>query len=369
MLSPLLSADIEAQEILPPQARVMVVDDSLQPGSTARIVRSAMLVNAGSRAAASGAALNLLQETLQPTPRIIGNAALPAAVPQNGRSDNVTFHTNTPPPFRRALPSAQPVAAPSIASGAPLATTAHHRSKIPMPRSRARPCCRWRHWRIASLPQAYGWIPLRSAGISRFRLRCRRGRRWRSSRFRATAAATRSKPQNGCGARGSRSTSSPRARFMRWYRSAATGHRCGCGRNGRRPRRNCALAPRSQALSKAELQPGDIVIREGAPPAAGAGARGAFSESRAMSVERRNQLAVALHCDKKGAPRVVARGSGPIGAKIVELARAHDIPIKENEVLAGALSNVELGDEIPAELYKAVAEVPVFVLRLSGRIR
>jgi len=38
-------------------------------------------------------------------------------------------------------------------------------------------------------------------------------------------------------------------------------------------------------------------------------------------------------------------------------------------VLAGALANVELGDEIPAELYKAVAEVLVFVLRLSGRIR
>ena len=36
-------------------------------------------------------------------------------------------------------------------------------------------------------------------------------------------------------------------------------------------------------------------------------------------------------------------------------------------MLAGALSNVELGDEIPAELYKAVAEVLIFVLRLSGR--
>jgi flagellar biosynthesis protein len=44
-------------------------------------------------------------------------------------------------------------------------------------------------------------------------------------------------------------------------------------------------------------------------------------------------------------------------------------PIEENEVLAGALSNVELGDEIPAELYKAVAEVLIFVLRLSGRVR
>lgn len=88
-----------------------------------------------------------------------------------------------------------------------------------------------------------------------------------------------------------------------------------------------------------------------------------------MSVQTRNQLAVALHYDKAGAPRVVAKGRGSIGEKIIELAKAHDIPIEENEVLAGALSNVELGDEIPAELYKAVAEVLVFVLRLSGRIR
>ena len=88
-----------------------------------------------------------------------------------------------------------------------------------------------------------------------------------------------------------------------------------------------------------------------------------------MSVEARNQLAVALLYDKTGAPRVIAKGKGHIGAKIIELARAHDIPIEENEVLAGALSNVELGEEIPAEFYKAVAEVLIFVLRLSGRIR
>jgi flagellar biosynthesis protein len=88
-----------------------------------------------------------------------------------------------------------------------------------------------------------------------------------------------------------------------------------------------------------------------------------------MTVEARNHLAVALQYDKTGAPRVVAKGRGCIGEKIIELAKAHDIPIEENEVLAGALSKVELGDEIPAELYKAVAEVLVFVLRLSGRIR
>ncbi len=88
-----------------------------------------------------------------------------------------------------------------------------------------------------------------------------------------------------------------------------------------------------------------------------------------MSVKIDPQLAVALHYDRKGAPRVVAKGRGPIGEKIIEVAKANNIPIEENEVLAGALSNVELGDEIPQELYKAVAEVLIFVLRLSGRVR
>jgi flagellar biosynthesis protein len=88
-----------------------------------------------------------------------------------------------------------------------------------------------------------------------------------------------------------------------------------------------------------------------------------------MSTDSKQQLAVALHYDRKGAPRVIAKGKGSIGAKIIEVAKANNIPIEENEVLAGALSNVELGDEIPAELYKAVAEVLVFVLRLTKRVR
>jgi flagellar biosynthesis protein len=80
-------------------------------------------------------------------------------------------------------------------------------------------------------------------------------------------------------------------------------------------------------------------------------------------------LAVALRYDKKGAPRVVAKGRGELGERIVELAREHGVPIEENEVLAGALSQVELDDEIPAELYRAVAEVLVFVLKVGGRLR
>jgi flagellar biosynthesis protein len=88
-----------------------------------------------------------------------------------------------------------------------------------------------------------------------------------------------------------------------------------------------------------------------------------------MSEPAKRTLAVALHYDRSGAPRVVAKGKGTLGQKIIEVAKENGIPIEENEVLAGALSNVELGEEIPEDLYKAVAEVLIFVLGLSGRLK
>ena len=85
-----------------------------------------------------------------------------------------------------------------------------------------------------------------------------------------------------------------------------------------------------------------------------------------MSERARNSLAVALHYAQPGTPVVVAKGRGAIGDKIIETARAHGVPIEENAGLAMALSEVEIGNEIPVELYKAVAEVLIFILKVSG---
>jgi len=85
-----------------------------------------------------------------------------------------------------------------------------------------------------------------------------------------------------------------------------------------------------------------------------------------MSTPPKNQLAVALHYEAPGTPRVVAKGKGEIGQKIIDTAREHGVPIEENASLAGALSEVEIGNEIPLELYKAVAEVLIFLMRMSG---
>ena len=82
-------------------------------------------------------------------------------------------------------------------------------------------------------------------------------------------------------------------------------------------------------------------------------------------------LAVALHYDRSAVPvpRVVAKGRGETGDAILALAREHGVPIKENAALAEALSQVELGEDIPDALYRAVAEVLIFILRASGRLR
>lgn len=68
---------------------------------------------------------------------------------------------------------------------------------------------------------------------------------------------------------------------------------------------------------------------------------------------------------KMGAPRVVAKGADAVAAKIRELAAEHSVPLLEAPPLARALfRHTELGDEIPATLYAAVAEVLAYVFQL-----
>jgi flagellar biosynthesis protein len=82
-------------------------------------------------------------------------------------------------------------------------------------------------------------------------------------------------------------------------------------------------------------------------------------------------LAVALQYDKAAVPvpRVVAKGRGDSGEAILALAREHGVPVEENAPLAEALAQVEIGDDIPEALYRAVAEVLVFILRASGKLQ
>lgn len=80
-------------------------------------------------------------------------------------------------------------------------------------------------------------------------------------------------------------------------------------------------------------------------------------------------LAIALDYKAEGVPRVVAVGRGAVGQKIIDVAREHGVPLEQNPGLAEALSHVELDDEIPEALYRAVAEILGFILRAAGHLR
>ncbi len=81
------------------------------------------------------------------------------------------------------------------------------------------------------------------------------------------------------------------------------------------------------------------------------------------------KTAVALEFDpdQDDAPRVIAAGNGPIAERIIQVARENDIPIREDEMLAQALSMVDLEKAIPQELYAVVAEVLAYVYRIKNK--
>lgn len=113
------AAGADVEEIVSPQARLALTQDLVQTALGGRSTLASAL-HAGSTA---GATLNLLQEALQE----LGNPARAAATLKNMADGDVTVHTNTPPPpFRGSAPTPQPIASPSIAPDAPLSTTAHH---------------------------------------------------------------------------------------------------------------------------------------------------------------------------------------------------------------------------------------------------
>lgn len=73
------------------------------------------------------------------------------------------------------------------------------------------------------------------------------------------------------------------------------------------------------------------------------------------------------------APRVVAKGQGEVAKKILENAKKYDVSIFQNEALANSLLNVQVNQQIPEELFGAVAEVFVWLIKseektqLSGK--
>lgn len=84
-----------------------------------------------------------------------------------------------------------------------------------------------------------------------------------------------------------------------------------------------------------------------------------------MKENRKKAAALRYDKDTDSAPKVVAKGSGIVADKILELAKEHQIPIKEDSQLVEVLAQLDLYQEIPPELYRAVAEILAFIYKTT----
>ncbi len=249
-LAPSLSPDHDGPEILLPQARLVAAGGS--PGSS------------GGSGAATAAALSLLQEGMQE----MGNAPPAMGSLKDLSGDDVAFHTSTPPPFRGAQPSAQPVALPSLPSDAPLATTARH-----LLGDTEAAIARQTLLQVASLPDRIDTSAPRTDPAAP---------RWHFeipfATPQGTAMAEFEISRDGGGDEVEAVKRVWRARFSLDVEPAGPVHalvslagdvtsvRMWAERPATAAQLRAGAAQLSQALAKAELQPGDIVIGDGRPP-------------------------------------------------------------------------------------------------------
>jgi hypothetical protein len=262
--------DPAVHEIVTAQARLQLpslLSDTT--GEPTKLVLAEALLSAGPKSVTSGAALNLLQEALQELPRASSQPQIMTVTLPGGQSDEAVVHTNTPPPpFRGALPSAQPVAAPSIAPDAPLATTMRH-----LLDAADAAIARQTLLQVASLPDRPDASSSRTDPTMP---------RWNFeipfATPQGTAMAQFEISRDGGGGDVEATKRVWRARFSLDVEPAGPVHalisligdRTSVRMWAERPQTasllRAGVGDLSQALSQAELAPGDIVIRAGTPP-------------------------------------------------------------------------------------------------------
>ena len=84
-------------------------------------------------------------------------------------------------------------------------------------------------------------------------------------------------------------------------------------------------------------------------------------------IKTKKAVALGYERSKDNAPKVLASGAGEVAKNIINLAKSHDIPIKEDADLVELLSKVDINQEIPPNLYKAVAEIFGFLYKMTSK--
>lgn len=257
--------EVDGHEVLLPQATVA----DAAAGDPAKLLLAQALFSGGAKSVTPGVALNLLQEALQEIPHAAGATAIITS--PDGKSAQGNPVTNTPPPpFRGALPSAQPVASPSLAPGQPLATTVHH-----LLDDTDAAIARQTLLQVASLPDRADPSGNRiDPSVPRWNFEIP------FATPQGTAMAQFEISRDGGGNEVEAAKRIWQARFSLNVEPAGpvhalislTGDRTSVRMWAERPQTAAQLragaTELSQALNQAELTPGDIVIREGAPPQA-----------------------------------------------------------------------------------------------------
>lgn len=82
---------------------------------------------------------------------------------------------------------------------------------------------------------------------------------------------------------------------------------------------------------------------------------------------RKTAVALGYNSRSQDAPKVMAKGKGIVADQIIEKAKENNVPIQEDSSLVEILSQLEMNEKIPEELYQAVAEVFSFIYHLDKK--
>ncbi len=81
--------------------------------------------------------------------------------------------------------------------------------------------------------------------------------------------------------------------------------------------------------------------------------------------KRKKAVALGYKAGVDTAPKVLASGGGLVAEKVIAIAKEHGIPIHKDCDLVEVLSGLDLDEEIPADLYTAIAEILAFIYKLN----
>lgn len=87
-----------------------------------------------------------------------------------------------------------------------------------------------------------------------------------------------------------------------------------------------------------------------------------------MKETRKKAVALTYDQEKDSAPRISATGKGLVADSIIEKAKENHVPIMEDSSMVELLSELDINEKVPEELYQAVAEVFAFIYRTDQKM-